>query len=234
MTYDIHVLSGAYAVDALDEQEREAFERHLAGCESCKAEVDGLREAAASLAHTVTLTPPAHLRGQVLDNIAAVRPLPPVLPISPRRPTRRGWLQGALLAAAVVALLLVWVHPQTSSNAPNVSAADQIVRAQDAVSVSQHLSDGATVVWYRSKKLNAAAVSVADLPTPAAGKTYELWLQSSNGTMRPAGLLQGGSTVLALNGPARSAIGAGLTLEPDGGSKTPTLPAVTLVAFPST
>ena len=29
---DIHALSGAYAVDALDELERVGFERHLAGC----------------------------------------------------------------------------------------------------------------------------------------------------------------------------------------------------------
>ncbi len=37
---DIHALSGAYAVDALDDIERAQFERHLAECAECRAEVD--------------------------------------------------------------------------------------------------------------------------------------------------------------------------------------------------
>lgn len=232
MSGDIHALSGAYAVDALDGQEREAFERHLAGCEACRAEVDSLREAAASLADSVALSPPAHLRDAVLGEIAKVRPLPPVVPINARASKRQIWLSGSLIAAAAVALFVVVVQPHTSS--PNLSAADKIVRAQDAVSVSQHLANGATVVWYRSADLNGAAVSIKNLPTAAIGKTYELWLQSSNGSMRPAGLIQGGSKLVSLNGAARSAVGAGLTVEPAGGSTSPTLPAVTVASFPRT
>ena len=37
MTGDIHALSGAYAVDALDDIERAQFERHLAECPACRA-----------------------------------------------------------------------------------------------------------------------------------------------------------------------------------------------------
>ena len=33
---DIHALVGAYAVDALDDVERAAFERHLAECAACQ------------------------------------------------------------------------------------------------------------------------------------------------------------------------------------------------------
>jgi anti-sigma factor RsiW len=50
MTSDIHALSGAYAIDALDDIERAQFERHLAECAECRAEVDSLREAAGLLA----------------------------------------------------------------------------------------------------------------------------------------------------------------------------------------
>ena len=49
-TTDIHALVGAYALDAVDDLERVAFERHLQACESCRAEVDELRETAGSLA----------------------------------------------------------------------------------------------------------------------------------------------------------------------------------------
>ena len=40
MSGDIHALSGAYAVDAVDDLERAMFERHLAQCGTCRAEVD--------------------------------------------------------------------------------------------------------------------------------------------------------------------------------------------------
>src|SRR5918997_984458 len=60
---DIHALSGAYAVDALDDVERAGFERHLTGCAACRAEVPSLREAAAAL--TVTEDLPAAPSGKV-------------------------------------------------------------------------------------------------------------------------------------------------------------------------
>ncbi|MDN4160941.1 anti-sigma factor [Nocardioides abyssi] len=79
MSDDIHALSGAYAVDALDDIERAQFERHLAGCEICREEVDGLRETSALLAELTEVTPSAALRDRVLAEIATVRPLPPVV-----------------------------------------------------------------------------------------------------------------------------------------------------------
>jgi anti-sigma-K factor RskA len=79
MSDDIHALSGAYAVDALDDIERAQFERHLAGCETCREEVDGLRAASALLAETTAVTPSPALRDRVLAEIATVRPLPPLV-----------------------------------------------------------------------------------------------------------------------------------------------------------
>ena len=42
MSPDLHHLSGAYAVDALDRDERDAFEHHLSVCDACRAEVPSL------------------------------------------------------------------------------------------------------------------------------------------------------------------------------------------------
>ena len=64
MSADIHGLSGAYAVDALDSDERAAFEEHLAQCPECQAEVASLREAATQLATTTETQPPASLRSR--------------------------------------------------------------------------------------------------------------------------------------------------------------------------
>ena len=45
-----HSLLGPYVVGALDDEERAAFERHLASCDWCHEEARGLEDAAATLA----------------------------------------------------------------------------------------------------------------------------------------------------------------------------------------
>jgi anti-sigma-K factor RskA len=78
MSPDLHHLSGAYAVDALDDAERTSFEQHLAVCADCRAEVAELSAAAHSLSSLAEATPPPSLRASVLGGIAQVRPLPPL------------------------------------------------------------------------------------------------------------------------------------------------------------
>jgi anti-sigma-K factor RskA len=80
MSADVHSLVGAYAVDAIDEQERAAFERHLAECPECRAEVASLVEAGAQLSLVTETAPPPALRSAVLAGIRSVRPLPPLEP----------------------------------------------------------------------------------------------------------------------------------------------------------
>lgn len=84
MTEEIHALSGAYAVDALDEIEQARFERHLADCTTCRDEVASLVVTAAELSVITETVPPASLRASVLSGIRQVRPLPPLsLPMAP-------------------------------------------------------------------------------------------------------------------------------------------------------
>ncbi|RYE73808.1 MAG: anti-sigma factor, partial [Myxococcales bacterium] len=59
--HDIHALSGAYAVDALDDLERARFERHLENCSVCRDEVGSLQETTAELAELSATTPPPML-----------------------------------------------------------------------------------------------------------------------------------------------------------------------------
>ena len=73
----MHALSGAYAVDALDPDERTRFEAHLRECADCRDEVAGLREASALLGSAEAVEPPASVRDNVLAQIQGVRPLPP-------------------------------------------------------------------------------------------------------------------------------------------------------------
>ena len=70
---DAHELIAPYALDALDEREREEFEAHLRSCDRCRAELPALREAAAAMSFAADApAPPDRLRGRILD--AARRP----------------------------------------------------------------------------------------------------------------------------------------------------------------
>ena len=75
MSGDIHALSGAYAIDAVDNFERAQFERHLSGCVDCRLEVESLREGTALLAEVVAQHrggSRAEVRGRVLDLLRLV------------------------------------------------------------------------------------------------------------------------------------------------------------------
>jgi anti-sigma factor RsiW len=74
---DMHQLTGAYALDALDDVERASFERHLRTCGSCAAEVIELQEAAAGLADRVAIAAPDGLRGKVLAEVSRTRQISP-------------------------------------------------------------------------------------------------------------------------------------------------------------
>ena len=250
MNTDIHALSGAYAIDALDDIERAQFERHLAVCGDCQAEVASLREAGGLLAETTSTTPPASLRDRILADIETVRPLPPLAPapepaddvetpaVAPHR--RRRMLGSLVAAAAVVAALgaggIVW-HPWTdgSSQGPNLTAADRVKNAPDAVTVTRKVDGGeATIV--ASKSLNQFVVTTKGLPALPAGKIYEMWLQDADHGMVPVsgGLMTAADATVVLKGDVANALAAGITVEPAGGSTVPTSDPVALFKFETT
>ena len=76
--HDIQELLGAFALDAVDDDERDVIEAHLAGCPRCRAEVEGHRETAALLAHSGERAPEG-----VWDRIAtALDESPPALDLT--------------------------------------------------------------------------------------------------------------------------------------------------------
>ncbi|MGW6391040.1 anti-sigma factor [Streptomyces sp. NPDC055103] len=81
---DPHTLTGAYALDALDPEERAAVRLHLAGCPSCAREVEEFSETVARLGLAVAVPPPASLRAGVMERIATVRQEPPPTPRAAR------------------------------------------------------------------------------------------------------------------------------------------------------
>jgi anti-sigma factor RsiW len=260
MNTDIHALTGAYAVDAVDDIERAEFERHLASCPTCPDEVEGFRATIVRLSVLSSVTPPERLREQILGDISAVRPLAPDVSreagdrieaasraqaakkaaaqlsraarrdVERRRSSRR-WLAAA---AAVVALgggAVVW-HPWDRQSQVQVSLADQVVQATDAQRYAATVSDGGTATVVRSKSVGRAVLITNNLAAAPSGKIYQMWLKAAGGNFVSAGLLpSAGNQTVLLEGDAATALGAGLSVEPTGGSPQPTTQPVALIAF---
>lgn len=96
MTEDLHQLAGAYALDALSDEEREQFEAHLSDCDDCQAEVADFRDTTAMLGAGVAEPAPEGMRSRVLDAIEHTPQEPG--PVEGRRgepssvpPTATGW-----------------------------------------------------------------------------------------------------------------------------------------------
>ena len=234
---DIHALSGAYAIGALDDVEGARFQRHLDECPECQAEVESFREAAALLPETTLASPPAALRDRVLADIATVRPLPPrTAEATPSRRFRPAALVAAAAAVAVLAggtaVWQPWSDDPTSEVA--VSAIDQVLRAEDAQKYERTFGDGSKAVLTRSPSENGAVIQTVDMGLPPEGKVYELWLQHDD-RMVPAGLMpRKGDAVVLLEGDPATADGFGITIEPEGGSEEPTGETVALIPFEQT
>jgi anti-sigma factor RsiW len=231
--HEIHALSGAYAVDALDPEERAQFEAHLDSCPACQAEVASLREATAILGSDVETEPPAALRDRMLADIATVRPLPPASDQAQRRSPRR-WARPLVAAAAAVALLgggaVVWQQVDSSST-HDLAAVDQVILARDARHVSVDLPGGASATVYTSRAEGKAALVTRKMPPAPDGRVYQLWLQK-DGHMVPAGIMHGaGSQAVLLDGDLAGATAVGITVEPAGGSRQPTSDPIALFDF---
>ncbi|HEX8094697.1 RskA family anti-sigma factor, partial [Jatrophihabitans sp.] len=146
MTDELNVLAGAYALDALDDDEREVFEEHLRTCAECAQEVRGLRETAAELSHLNEVIPPPQLRAAVLGAVAQSRPLPPLAEgtrgsnvqesnVRPLRRTRGQVLwQGVAAACALIAIAVsAWGYSQhrEAQRAARASVVQSLLSAPD-------------------------------------------------------------------------------------------------------
>ena len=140
LRHDLHALTGAYALDAIDRSaERERFTRHMNGCPSCASEVRGFREVATAMAFAAALEPPPALRVQVLEAVARTRQLPPEIKTHARPKRSRTWvpwvpwLSGAIATAGIViAVLFGFAQAHTQQELNQARASSQSLAAIEA------------------------------------------------------------------------------------------------------
>ena len=226
MNDEPHDLVAPYALGALDQNERDDFERHLAGCEQCRTQLAELEEAATALAYAAEgPEPPQELRERILeaarrDGGATVIQFP-----------KRSWLlPAATAAAAVAAVAAVAVGLWARSLSNDLDRERDARRAQSrAIELLASDAERRPLSGGRGALLlgadGRASLVVCDLERAPEGKTYEAWVVQ-NDTPRPAGLFNGGSGCRAKDLTPQVAPGAvvAVTLEGEGGSDMPTSP----------
>ena len=142
-----------------------------------------------------------------------------------RRPQgMRNWLVG-VAAAAIIALGGVGVGAYVANQNDPLN---QVLQAGDVRQATVNVTGGGTATVTVSPSKDAIVVKMNDVPPPPAGKVYQMWLIPKDGS---APVSQGLMDAEALSKPAvvkgiSTAAALGITVEPTGGSASPTLPTV--------
>jgi anti-sigma-K factor RskA len=244
---ELHLLTGAYVVDALTGEELAEFERHLYRCAACTEEVKGLRETTAALGMAAAVAPPPEMRPRVLAAATRMRQLPPsarTLPGhgAPRKATRLRRFAGprpvttvavAAMVAAIVVLCVLQVRTRQQleqAQAGNRVAA-QILAAPDARIETGGTTVGGTMTAVISPHDGKAVVTTVDMPVPSGTRVYQLWVISAAGA-RSAGLLPAstaGATSPVLAADVQPGDKLAITVEPAGGTLQPTTTPIVLL-----
>ncbi|MFI5494631.1 anti-sigma factor domain-containing protein [Actinoplanes sp. NPDC051859] len=237
MAVDVHALVGAYALDALDELERAAFERHVADCLACRTEVDELRETAARLADRSWSVPPPRLRTDVMAAIGRTRQVAPPEQSAPgvvAGPSRARRYAVAVAAAVVLAAgtgaTVYAIQDQRVREQSALAAAAQlretrteaILSASDLVVRSGPITGGGRVTVASSREQAASVVSFSAAQAPPAGHTFQMWTIRGAGAPVSAGLMGTGvqSAIALVDGLPGNDVFA-VSLEPAAGAATP-------------
>ena len=242
-----------YAMGTLDERERAELESHLGSCGECRRELEALRSDLALVAMSVTgPQPPQRARQRLLDSIADEEEsaaMPQSSPVIGR--LRPRWLGlapvGMAILLAITSLgLLLEVQRLKEANAKVIAQLkDEKQKSEYARSIVQMLTDPkmprTTLVPVKSQwqpqvkivyqkdqgHILAVATNLERIPDD---KVYQLWLLPSSGAApMPQGTFRvddagNGMMMDTVEAQGVEAKGFAVTVEPPGGSKTPTMP----------
>lgn len=259
---DIHTLTGAYALNALPDDERDAFEEHLEVCDACALETAELLATAARLGGLLNEPAPAGLKASVLDEVDRTRqnrPAPAdaeVVDLASRRAAPPAWVTWVTASAAAVAAIAVVVMgvqlgsindrmEQAESIASQATEqldevegrsarVEQLLAAPDVQTIS-YQQDGVQGRLVVSDDRGEAVFVASGLGPAPHEHTYELWVIGDDGPV-PAGLfdVDNGATVTQIvEGDFASAAALGVTVEPAGGSPEPTTDPVMVMELSS-
>ncbi len=177
MDAELHELSAGYALDALEPEERDAFERHLAGCPECQEEIAAFWEVAGALAIAAeSPAPRPELRERILADARAEKQI--VVPLDSRRRVSPVLTAVTAVAAAVaigLGIYAVSLNSDLDSTRSALTAQENaaaLLADSSATSVALQSGTGRLVVGNDGE----AVLVLNDLPPAPAGKTYQAWI----------------------------------------------------------
>lgn len=223
---DLLSLATAYALDAVDDDERADIERRVQAApeevsSAFAVEVRQVREAMAAVSATTAAEPPAQLRERLMAAVSAEQ----TGQVRQLRPSRRRWSTAVAAAAAAVVIGVAtfgvgwWLRP-----VPTETTAEQIFAAPDVRTVSGQIPTGGTATVVFSRERNAGVLVMNNVEPPTTGTVYQMWLIDTEGA-HSAGVMDAGaiapSTTAVLPDLGWSTTLA-FTVEPGSGSDRPT------------
>ncbi len=229
---DQSTLTGAYALDAVDDVERAQVERLLRQSPEAAAEVASFHETAARLGAATATTPPASLRNAVLAEIGTTRQVPPVTEPAPARRPAEGASRSAVrwLSVAAACLLAVsiglgaWALDLRGEVEQNRTVAEAISSAladPDRAMMATEFAGGTAMLVVAQDRVVVVGNGVE---SPPAGHEYQLWMLDENDVPRPSVTLAatGDGGYFAETSGYRAGERMAVTIEPEGGSQAPT------------
>jgi anti-sigma-K factor RskA/putative zinc finger protein len=224
--------AAAYLLGALSDLERQAFERHLAGCASCREDVERLRPAADALPRSVTpLAPPPSIKASLMEVVERET--------SERRPTERQSLGERLrnlvpslsgmrpAAAWVSASFLLAVGLLTGYGVSRVVSGDES-RTITASADRSRVPDASGSLRIEDDGEDGAVLRVYGLPSPGRNHVYQAWVER-DGEIVPQSTFdvsRDGSATPAVTEDLGDADQVMVTREVRGGARAPSEPPV--------
>lgn len=134
-----------------------------------------------------------------------------------------------MVAAAAAAVLAVG-GVTIAQNLQQTTLEQQVLQASDVRTEQLPIGAGGTASVAVSGEENAAVVTLSGVPAPAEGYVYQMWRIPADGTAPVSEGTMSGEDVAGTKVTELSEISGfsaiALTVEPEGGSATPTLPIV--------
>lgn len=238
-----------YVYGALSEEESRKVTQVLREYPEVKAEVEEIERALSSLATSAAPYNPQEVLTSLKTKLApAAQP-----PVTPRRKYNivayLGWAASLLLLIGLFFLFRENNHLRKALSQQDIEKAQMeqqiadaradaqktkellnIFRSREIQKVplqGQNVDPGAYAAVYWDKQKNKAFIDAQGLPEPPRGKVYQVWsLKMQPLTPTSIGLLKDfgkdENKVFSLEN-ANESEAFGITLEPEGGSKTPTM-----------
>jgi anti-sigma-K factor RskA len=209
-------LLGAYALDALNDEERAELDEHLAGCDPCRAELAELSATVADLAFlTEEIEPPAGLRGRIRQNALNAPKSTSAEPtsIDDYRSRLLPWGMAAVFLIAALGLL-AW-NLQLRQDSPEQAVEMIVLRP-----AGEPTGDAGVAYYIPEEQVLVVVPRV--LPELGPGEVYQVWLIDDGGPI-PAGVLTGAGQRVAIAADRAAYQAVAVTIEPGPlGSPLPT------------